>query len=36
VDELDSLFELKKKQQDAQLNTQKEIFNIIKKEKNLS
>lgn len=33
VDELDSLFELKKKQQDAQLNTQKEIFNIIKKEK---
>jgi hypothetical protein len=36
VDELDSLFELKKKQQDAQLNTQKEIFNIIKKEKKLS
>lgn len=36
VDELDSLFELKQKQEDVRLNTQKEIFNSIKNEKKLN
>lgn len=35
VDELDSLFELKKKQEDMRLNTQREIFKSAKKDKNL-
>ena len=33
VDELDSLFELKKKQEDMRLNTQKEIFMSVRNEK---
>ena len=33
VDELDSLFELKKKQEDIRLNTQKEIFMSVRNEK---
>ena len=35
VDELDSLFELKQKQEDMRLNTQREIFKSAKKDKNL-
>jgi len=35
VDELDSMYELKKRQEDIRLNTQKEIILSIKKDKNL-
>ena len=36
VDELDSMFEFKKKQEDIRLNTQKEIILSMKKEKSFS